>query len=159
MYSRKKLPHRKRRRAAAVRAAADAAVRPEISRRRQNKPNQKARLKSLAFFVGCQLKQKNFRRLSEQTGSVNQPNRLFSLSHKRFVECSSLDGSLRQSKGKYIENRQVVYAGLRCELQARKCPWGMSETFARTKVSDSNPSGSRNFHVPMKPYHFAHTQV
>ena len=47
------------------------------------------------------------------SGSDNQLYRLFSLSQKRFVECSSLDGSLRQSKGKYIENRQVVYAGFR----------------------------------------------
>ena len=47
------------------------------------------------------------------SGSDNQPSRLFSLSQKRFVECGSLDGALRKSKGKYVENRQVVYEGFR----------------------------------------------
>ena len=47
------------------------------------------------------------------SGSDNRPYRLLSLSQKRFVECTSLDGALRQSKGKYVENRQVVYEGFR----------------------------------------------
>ena len=47
------------------------------------------------------------------SGSDNQLYRLFSLSQKRFVECGSLDGALRKSKGKYVENRQVVYEGFR----------------------------------------------
>ena len=41
------------------------------------------------------------------TGSDNQPYCLFSLSQKRFVECGSLDGALRKSKGKSLENRKV----------------------------------------------------
>ena len=79
-----------------------------------------------------------------KTGSVNQPNRLFSLSHKRFVECTSLDGALRQSQGKYVENRQVVYADLE-----------VSETFARTKVSDSNLISSKFFHFSLNHWHFS----
>ena len=41
------------------------------------------------------------------SGSDNQHYRLFSLSQKRFVECSSLDGALRESQGKSLENRKV----------------------------------------------------
>ena len=82
------------------------------------------------------------------SGSDNQPYRLLSLSQKRFVECGSLDGALRKSKGKYVENRQVVYADLE-----------VSETFVRAKVSDNSLSGSRNLHFLMNPCHSAHTQV
>ena len=72
------------------------------------------------------------------SGSDNQPSRLFSLSQKRFVECGSLDGALRKSKGKYVENRQVVYADLE-----------VSETFVRAKVSDNSLSGTKNFHFSL----------